>query len=282
MKVFITGISGQLGYDVTRVLDKRNIEYLGVSSKELDITDASDVEKMVSDFDPDAVIHCAGYTKVDKAEDEPETCWRVNSDGTKNIASVCRRLGAKLVYISTDYVFPGNGESSFECTDPVRPLNVYGMSKYAGEMAVRSLVKEHFIVRTSWVIGINGNNFVRTMLRLGESHDTLSVVDDQIGSPTFSFDLAELLCDMVMTEKYGTYHATNEGICSWAELAETVFELKGMNVKVNHVTTAQYGAKAPRPHNSRLSKTKLDDNCFDRLPPWRQSLEMYLDMLKQN
>jgi len=279
MKVFITGISGQLGYDVAKVLDTRGIEYRGVSSKELDITDFSAVVAMLSEYRPDVVIHCAAYTKVDKAEDEQCACWKVNADGTKNIAEACRRIGAKLVYISTDYVFPGTGENYYEPDDAVRPLSVYGMTKYAGELAVRSLTEKHFIVRTSWVIGINGNNFVKTMLRLAETHDTLSVVDDQIGSPTFTADLAPLLCDMMETEKYGTYHATNEGICSWAEFAEAIFNYAGKNVTVKHVTTEQYGAKAPRPKNSRLSKDKLTENGFERLPDWKISLKEYISLL---
>ena len=280
MKVFLTGISGQLGYDVARELKKRKLDFMGVSSRELDIRDPLAVDAMLTDYRPDAVIHCAAYTKVDHAEEEAEVCWDVNAEGTKNIASVCRRLGARLIYISTDYVFPGNGERFYEPDDPVSPLNVYGMSKYAGELAVRSLVREHFIVRTSWVIGENGGNFVKTMLRLAETHATLSVVDDQIGSPSFTADLAPLLCDMLVSERFGTYHAANEGICSWAELAETIFSYAEKNVLVRHVSTEEYGAVAARPLNSRLNKAKLAENGFAQLPDWRSSLKRYLRCLE--
>lgn len=253
----------------------RGIEYMGVSSKELNICDKDAVFTMLDGYKPDAVIHCAAYTKVDLAESEPEKCWSVNVDGTRNIAEVCRKLGAKMVYISTDYVFSGEGDRPYEVDDPTRPLNTYGRTKLAGELAVQSMTDRHFIVRTSWVIGVNGNNFVKTMLRLAETRDELSVVCDQIGSPTFTSDLAPLLCDMIMTEKYGVYHATNEGTCSWAELAEEVFRLAGKNVRVKHVTTEEYGAKAWRPKNSRLSKEKLSENGFERLPEWNDALAGY-------
>lgn len=279
MKVFITGVSGQLGHDVAEVLAARGIEYMGVSSKELDICDKDAVFTMLDGYRPDAVIHCAAYTKVDLAESEPEKCWSVNVDGTRNIAEACRKLGAKMVYISTDYVFPGEGDRPYEVDDPTRPLNTYGRTKLAGELAVQSMTDKHFIVRTSWVIGVNGNNFVKTMLRLADTHDELSVVCDQVGSPTFTSDLAPLLCDMIMTEKYGVYHATNEGTCSWAELAEEVFRLAGKNVRVKHVTTEEYGAKARRPKNSRLSKEKLSENGFGRLPEWNEALAGYVESI---
>lgn len=279
MKVFITGVSGQLGHDVAEVLTERGIEHKGVSSKELDICDRDAVLTALSEYKPDAVIHCAAYTKVDLAESEPERCWRVNVDGTRNIAEACRALNAKMVYISTDYVFPGEGDRPYEVSDPIRPLNTYGRTKLAGELAVQSMTDSHFIVRTSWVIGVNGANFVKTMLRLAETHDELSVVCDQVGSPTFTADLAPLLCDMIMTESYGVYHATNEGICSWAELAEEVFRISGKKVRVKHVATEEYGAKAWRPKNSRLSKEKLSESGFERLPCWRDSLEKYVESI---
>lgn len=279
MKVFITGVSGQLGHDVAEVLAARRIEYMGVSSKELDICDKDAVFTMLDGYRPDAVIHCAAYTKVDLAESEPEKCWSVNVDGTRNIAEACRKLGAKMVYISTDYVFPGEGDKPYEVDDPTRPLNTYGRTKLAGELAVQSMTDRCFIVRTSWLIGANGNNFVKTMLRLADTRDELSVVCDQVGSPTFSSDLAPLLCDMIMTEKYGVYHATNEGTCSWAELAEEVFRLAGKNVRVKHVTTEEYGAKAWRPKNSRLSKEKLSENGFGRLPEWNEALAGYIESI---
>ena len=277
MKVLITGVSGQLGFDAAKALTARGVPFLGVGSKELDVTDRDAVLRVFNTYHPDAVLHCAAYTKVDLAEDEPELCMRVNADGTQNVAEACRELGAKLVYLSTDYVFPGTGETPWETDDATGPLNVYGESKLAGEDAVRKLVEKHFIVRTSWVIGEHGNNFVKTMLRLAETHDCLRVVDDQIGSPTFTADLAPLLCDMLLTEKYGVYHATNEGFCSWAELAEAVFRLTGKDIAVRHVSTEDYGAKAQRPKNSRLSKRSLDAGGFARLPAWEDSLKRMLD-----
>ena len=276
MKVLITGVSGQLGYDAAKVLWERGKDCRGVSSKELDITDRDAVLRALSEYRPDAVLHCAAYTKVDRAEDEANLCMRVNAEGTRNVALACRACGAKMVYISTDYVFPGTGTTPWETDDPTGPLNIYGHSKLAGEQAVRELLEQYFIVRTSWVIGAHGNNFVKIMLRLAETHDRLHVVDDQIGSPTFTTDLAPLLCDMLFTEKYGVYHATNEGFCSWAELAEAVFRLTGKDVAVHHVSTEDYGAKALRPKNSRLSKASLDENGFKRLPDWDTSLAQYL------
>ncbi len=272
MKVLITGVSGQLGFDAAELLTAKGVPFLGVSSKELDVTDLDAVLRMFDTYRPDAVLHCAAWTKVDLAENEPERCMRVNANGTRNIALACRELGAKLLYVSTDYVFPGTGEKPWETDDPTGPLNVYGESKLAGEEAVKELLERYFIVRTSWVISEHGNNFVKTMRRLAETHDRLCVVDDQIGSPTFTKDLAPLLCGMLETEKYGVYHATNEGFCSWAELAEAVFRLIGKRVTVEHVSTEAYGAKAPRPKNSRLSKSSLDAAGFMRLPEWEASL----------
>lgn len=276
MKVFITGVSGQLGYDVAKTLAARGIEHIGVSSKELNICDKDAVMTVLAGYAPDVVVHCAAYTKVDLAEDEPEKCWNVNVDGTRNIAEACSQLGAKMVYISTDYVFPGEGDKPYEVDDPVRPLNTYGRSKLAGELAVQSFLEKYFIVRTSWVIGHHGNNFVKTMLKLAETHKEIKVVDDQIGSPTFTMDLAPLLCDMVMTEKYGVYHATNGGYCSWAELADEIFRIEEKNVKVNRVTTEEYGAKAVRPKNSRYSNMALLQNGFSGLPLWNETLRRYL------
>ena len=281
MKVFVTGASGQLGYDVCKELKVRNIEYRGVSSKELDITDSNAVYRELTAYHPDAVIHCAAYTKVDLAEDEPEKCWAVNVDGTRNIAEVCRELGAKMVYISTDYVFPGTGDQFYEPTDPVGPVNTYGRSKLAGELAVQSLLDKYFIVRISWVFGKNGNNFVKTMLRLAETKTELNVVCDQIGSPTYTADLAPLLCDMVRTEKYGVYHATNEGTCSWAEFAEAIFGLAGKQVVVHPIPTSKYPTRAIRPLNSRMSKECLIDGEFSYMPDWHVALEKYLSEIKE-
>lgn len=277
MKVLVTGASGQLGFDVCRELRQRGIEHRGLSSKELDIRDGAAVQRMLEEYRPDAVIHCAAYTQVDRAEEEPEQCFAVNALGTRNIAHACRAVGAKLLYISTDYVFPGTGERPYEPEDETGPLGIYGKSKLEGEHAVRELLDRFFIVRISWAFGINGGNFIRTMLRLSETVETVRVVADQVGSPTYTADLAPLLCDMIQTEKYGIYHASNEGFCSWAELAEAVFAAAGRQTKVQRVTTAEYGAKAPRPHNSRLSKTKLPERGFCPLPWWQDGLKRFLE-----
>lgn len=276
MRILVTGASGQLGYDVERELERRGIEHLGTSSRELDITDREAVEHLMQSYRPDAVIHCAAYTKVDLAEDEPERCWAVNADGTRNLAAACRETGAKLLYISTDYVFPGTGERSYETGDPTGPVNTYGRSKLAGELAVQSLLEKYFIVRISWVFGKNGNNFVKTMLRLAETKAELSVVCDQIGSPTYTADLAPLLCDMVQTERYGVYHATNEGTCAWSEFAEAIFELAGRQVVVHPIPTSAYPTRAARPLNSRMSKECLHSNGFQELPEWKNALARYL------
>lgn len=280
MKILVTGLTGQLGYDVCRVLSARGVEHRGIGSSQLDITSETAVNAYLSSYHPDAVIHCAAYTAVDKAEDEPEQCFAVNEGGTANLARACRDIGAKMLNLSTDYVFPGTGEQLYETHDPTGPQNVYGRSKLAGEQALRAVLPAHFIVRISWVFGINGGNFVKAMLRLAENHDTLRVVADQIGSPTYTADLAPLLCDMIATDKYGTYHATNEGLCSWADFAREIFRQEEKNVMVLPVTTEEYGAKAPRPKNSRLSKKSLDDAGFQRLPEWHDALGRYLTELK--
>jgi dTDP-4-dehydrorhamnose reductase len=284
MKVLITGVSGQLGHDAAKMLTARGVPFLGVGSKELDVTDRDAVLRIFDTYRPDAVLHCAAWTKVDLAEDEPERCMRVNADGTRNVAEACRKIDAKLLYVSTDYVFPGTGEKPWETDDPTGPLNVYGKSKLAGEAAVMELVEKHFIVRTSWVIGEHGSNFVKTMLRLAENHDSLRVVDDQIGSPTFTADLAPLLCGMIVTDKYGCYHVTNEGgYISWYDFACEIFKQAGYDVKVIPVTTAEYGlSKAKRPFNSRLDKRKLLENGFEPLPVWQDAVERYLEEILNN
>ena len=276
MKVFVTGVRGQLGYDVVRELEKRGMEAIGVDIQEMDVTDAESVDKVITEADPDAVIHCAAYTAVDAAEDNEEICRKVNADGPRNIARTCKKLGIKMIQISTDYVFDGQGVKPWEPEDHCGPKTVYGQTKYEGEQAVMETLDEYFIVRIAWVFGVNGKNFVRTMLRLAETHDTLTVVNDQFGSPTYTYDLARLLVDMVQTEKYGIYHATNEGFCSWYEFAKAIFEKAGKNVTVKPVTTAEYGAKAFRPANSRMSKEKLTQMGFERLPAWEDALERYL------
>ena len=277
MKIVVTGATGQLGFDVCRVLNERGIENIGLGSKDCDITSAREVKTLFERERPDALIHCAAYTKVDNAEEDAERCWSVNADGTRNLASACRAYGAKMLYISTDYVFPGDGEEYYRPEDAYGPKGNYGRTKLAGELAVQALLDRYFIVRTSWVFSVNGGNFVKTMLRLAESHDSLRVVADQIGSPTYTADLAPLLCDMIMTEKYGVYHATNEGVCSWADFAEAIFTAAGKQVQVQRVTTEEYGAKAPRPKNSRMSKDKLTHQGFSRLPSWQDALGRYIE-----
>lgn len=277
MKILVTGVGGQLGYDVCRVLADRGVEHRGVDIEDFDITDLRATHDYIAAYRPDAVIHCSAWTAVDKAEDEPEQCRAVNVDGTRNIAAACKEIGAKMLYISTDYVFPGTGERFYEPEDPTGPLGVYGETKLAGELVVREMLEQYFIVRTSWVFGKNGNNFVKTMLRLTESKAEIDVVCDQIGSPTYTADLAPLLCDMVMTDKYGIYHATNEGICSWTKFAEEIFRLTGKNVRINAISTSEYPTRAMRPLNSRMSKDKLEKMGFSRLPSWRNALERYIE-----
>lgn len=276
MKVFVTGVKGQLGFDVMNELKKRNIEAVGVDIDEMDITDKLQVEKVITKEAPDAVIHCAAYTAVDAAEDHVEICRKVNAEGTRNIAKICEKLDIKMMYISTDYVFNGQGTRPWEPDDEREPLNVYGQTKYEGELAVEQYVKKFFTVRIAWVFGIHGKNFIKTMLNLGKTHDKLTVVNDQTGSPTYTYDLARLLVDMIQTEKYGRYHATNEGLCTWYEFACEIFKQAGINVEVAPVTSDEYPAKAKRPENSRMNKEKLVENGFKPLPAWQDALSRYL------
>lgn len=281
MRVFVTGVKGQLGHDVVLELERRGMEAIGVDIDEMDITDASEVARVIKEASPDAVIHCAAYTAVDAAEENEALCRKVNAEGPRNIARVCKELNIKMIQISTDYVFDGQGERPWEPDDICRPCSVYGQTKYEGELAVRELLEKYFIVRIAWVFGINGKNFVKIMLSLAKNHDTIRVVNDQFGSPTYTYDLAKLLADMVLTEKYGIYHATNEGICSWYEFACAIFEEAGVHVNVIPVTTEEYGAKANRPANSRMSKEKLTENGFQRLPKWRDALRRYIEELER-
>jgi dTDP-4-dehydrorhamnose reductase len=281
MKVLVTGAGGQLGWDVCQELERRKIEHLGTTSADLDITNAPSVAACLENYRPAAVIHCAAYTAVDQAESDRERCFAVNERGTRNLAQVCKTIGAKLLYLSTDYVFPGKGEQAYNVTDPTGPQNVYGESKLAGENAVREALSEYFIVRISWVFGINGKNFIKTMLRLAETHREINVVCDQIGSPTYTADLAPLLSDMIGTEKYGTYHATNEGLCSWSEFAQEIFRLSGKNTLAHSIPTSEYPTPAARPLNSRLSKASLDVGGFSRLPDWQNALHRYMQELPE-
>lgn len=278
MKVLVTGIKGQLGHDVMQCLAKREIEAVGADIEEFDITDFKGTRDFIVGVKPDVVIHCSAYTAVEKAEDDMELCMAVNGTGTENIAKVCKELNSKMLYISSDYVFPGVGENFYEVTDIPNPLGRYGKTKQAGEEAVKKILNQYFIVRTSWVFGKNGNNFVKTMLRLGKEKKEINVVNDQIGSPTYTKDLAPLLCDMVLTEKYGIYHATNEGICSWAEFAKEIMKIGGLDAKVNGISSEEYPSRVIRPKNSRLSKKSLDENGFQRLPDWKDAVKRYIEM----
>ena len=299
MKVFVTGVAGQLGHDVMNELAKRGYEGIGSDIAEqysgvqdgsavtampyvqLDITDADAVRAALTELQPDVVVHCAAWTAVDLAEDDDKVAKvrAINAGGTHNIAAVCRDLDCKMVYISTDYVFDGQGEKPWEpdCRD-YKPLNIYGQTKLEGELAVSQLVEKFFIVRIAWVFGLNGKNFIKTMLNVGKTHDTVRVVNDQIGTPTYTYDLARLLVDMIETDKYGYYHATNEGgYISWYDFTCEIYRQAGMTTQVVPVTTEEYGlSKAARPFNSRLNKSKLTENGFTPLPDWKDALHRYL------
>lgn len=278
--ILITGIQGQLGYDVAKVLKERSVEYAAPTLEEMDITDAENVRTVFLKYRPNIVVHCAAYTAVDKSEDEEDLCRRINVNGTRYIAECCKEFDAKMMYISTDYVFPGTGDNAYEVNDATGPLGMYGQTKLEGELAVRELLEKYFIVRISWVFGKNGNNFIKTMLRIGKDRDEVNVVSDQIGSPTYTADLAKLICDMIVTEKYGIYHATNEGFCSWADLAAEAFRLAGYKTKVNYITTEEYPTRAARPLNSRMSKKALDAAGFERLPDWKDAVRRYFDEIE--
>lgn len=288
MKIFVTGVKGQLGFDVINELNKRGHEPIGVDIDELDITKEQDVHTMLEAVNPDGVIHCAAWTAVDDAEDNREKVMVVNAKGTEHIAKGCKDLDIPMIYISTDYVFNGEGTTPWKPDDKREPLNVYGESKYRGELAVEDLLDKYYIVRIAWVFGQNGHNFVKTMLNLGKTHDKLTVVDDQIGTPTYTYDLARLLVDMVETDRYGTYHATNEGgYISWYDFTvEIMKQASGYNetyknVEVSPVGSDAYPAKAKRPSNSRMDKSKLVENGFEPLPDWKDALGRYL-VIKMN
>lgn len=278
MKVLVTGANGQLGYDVVKELQKQNIECYGATRKDFDIIDFKATENFIINYMPDAIIHCAAYTAVDKAEDEQGLCHLVNTSATENIAEICKKINTKLLYISTDYVFNGTKDGFYEVDDETNPINVYGKSKLLGEEAVQKILKKYFIVRISWVFGKHGNNFVKAMMRLGKEHKEINVVSDQYGSPTYTADLSSLLVEMIKTEKYGIYHATNEGVCSWAEFAEEIFKIAKMDVNVNYITTAEYRTRAKRPLNSKLSKKRIKENFYE-LPNWKSSLQTFIKNL---
>lgn len=302
MKVFVTGVGGQLGHDVMNELAKRGYEgngsdiqpvYSGVQDGtfvttapyvSVDITDVKSVKSVISDINPDVVVHCAAWTAVDMAEDDDkvEKVRAINAGGTQNIADVCKELGCKMMYISTDYVFDGQGTEPWDpdCKD-YNPINVYGKTKLEGELAVSNTLEKYFIVRIAWVFGKNGKNFIKTMLKVGKNHDEVRVVNDQIGTPTYTFDLARLLVDMIETDKYGYYHATNEGgYISWYDFTKEIYRVAGYSTKVTPVTTEEYGlSKAARPFNSRLDKSKLVKNGFEPLPTWQDAVKRYIDEL---
>lgn len=303
MKIFVTGVAGQLGHDCINELIKRGHtgigsdiapEYSGIADGSavtnapyyaMDITNSDSVEAVLTDVNPDVVIHCAAWTAVDAAEDDDkkDKVYAINAEGTKNIANVCKKLDCKMIYISTDYVFDGQGEQPWEpdCKD-YKPLNVYGETKLAGELAVSETLDKYFIVRIAWVFGVNGKNFIKTMINVGKSHDTVKVVNDQIGTPTYTIDLARLLVDMCESDKYGYYHATNEGgYISWYDFTCEIYRQAGMSTNVLPVTTAEYGlSKAARPFNSRLDKSKLAANGFTPLPTWQDAVSRYLKELE--
>lgn len=280
MKILVTGVKGQLGYDVVHELNGRGMEAVGVDIEEMDITDPESVDRVIRETAPDALIHCAAYTAVDAAEEHEALCRRVNADGPRNIARVCKDLDIKMIQVSTDYVFSGEGTHFWKPEDACDPQSVYGQTKYEGELAVREILDKYFIVRIAWTFGVNGKNFVKTMLNLAKTHDTIRVVNDQFGSPTYTYDLAKLLADMVVTDKYGVYHATNEGICSWYEFACAIFREAGVDINVIPVTTAEYAARAKRPANSRMDNHKLTENGFNQLPAWQDALRRYVPLLE--
>lgn len=279
MKVLVTGYQGQLGHDIMKEAKRVGVEAVGMGRNELDITNKAQVQTVLHQDSYDAVIHCAAWVAVDKAEDEVDATRTVNYLGTKYVAEECKLLDIPMMYFSTDYVFDGQGEDYFNEYDKPNPINVYGLTKYEGELEVMKLSK-YFIIRISWLFGLNGNNFVKTMLKLGEERGEVSVVNDQIGSPTYTKDLSVLALDMIQSEAYGIYHASNQGICSWYDFATEIFRQANMDVKVNPVSSDAFPVKATRPHNSRMNQTELDKHGFTRLPNWEDAITRYLEELK--
>ena len=281
IKVLVTGVNGQLGHDLVKKLNAEGFECKGTDINDFDITDEESTRDFIVKYNPDVVVHCAAYTAVDRAEADAESCTKVNVTGSENIAKACKLIDAKMVYISTDYVYNGKGDKPFKTTDEIAPLSVYGKTKYQGEEACRKHLDKLFVVRTSWVFGKNGNNFVKTMLRLAGERDSLSVVSDQIGSPTYTVDLADFLFYIIQTDKYGIYHCSNEDFCSWNEFAKEIFRLSGINIEVKEVLTRDYKSAAVRPLNSRLDKKCLEDCGYGKMPSWKDALKRYLEELKQ-
>lgn len=280
MKVLVTGVNGQLGYDVVKELDKRGHQAIGVDRKEMDLTSTQQIKECIGNIKPEAIIHCAAYTAVDKAEDEEELCRRVNAVATKDIAEYAKELDIPMIYISTDYVFDGTKDGEYTEDDIPNPINVYGKTKYEGEIYVQELLEKYYIVRISWVFGENGNNFIDTMLRLAKDRDEINVINDQVGSPTYTKDLAPLLVDMIETDKYGVYHVTNEGYCTWYEFAKEIFRIADVDIKVNPITTKEYPTKAVRPMNSKMSKVKLNNlSSLNSLRFWNSAISEYISNL---
>nr|WP_295972271.1 dTDP-4-dehydrorhamnose reductase [uncultured Bacillus sp.] len=279
MIVLVTGVNGQLGHDVVKELTQKGHQAYGTDRQDFDLTNEAEVKAYVKKLNPNCVIHCAAYTNVDKAESDEDMAYHVNALGTKYLAEAARDAGAKMVYISTDYVFNGNNTEPYEVDQETDPIGVYGKTKLAGEEFLKSTLNKYYIVRTAWVYGINGHNFVKTMLRLGKERGELGVVHDQVGSPTYTVDLAKLLVEMAETDKYGVYHATNSGICSWYEFAVEIFSQAGLEVKLNPLTTEQYPTPAKRPKYSVLSKNKLTERGFTPLRDWKEALSAYLKEL---
>ncbi|MFF3023913.1 dTDP-4-dehydrorhamnose reductase [Gottfriedia sp. NPDC057948] len=281
MKVLVTGYGGQLGYDVVQECERHGLHVKGCGRQELDITKKESVFSLVDSYKPDVIIHCAAYTAVDKAEDDKENCWNVNVEGTRSLVEAAKKHHSKFIYISTDYVFNGEGESPFSEDDQPDPIGYYGLTKYEGEKVVQSFIENYFIIRISWVFSVNGNNFIKTMLRLSETRDELNIVGDQIGSPTYTVDLASLIVDLIKSDKYGIYHATNEGFTSWAEFAEEIFKQTDSKTLVKSIASEDYPTRAARPKNSRLAKQKLVENGFQSLPSWKDALARYLVQLNK-
>ena len=281
MKVLVTGYNGQLGWEVVKLLEQRGVPCRGVDVQDFDLTDGQAVKASVESYRPDVIVHCAAYTAVDRAESEPEICAAVNGDGTMNVVRAALSVGAKLVYISTDYVFSGEGEKPWREDDDYNPQNVYGLSKLQGEIAVRSLMKRYFLIRVSWLYGIHGKNFVRTMLKLGKERPEVRVVNDQIGSPTYAADVARVICDLIGTEKFGTYHVVNEGYISWADFTRMIFEKAGLPCRVTPISSAEYPTPARRPLNSRMSTDKLKASGVEPMPSVENALDRFLQEIAQ-
>ncbi|MES9681417.1 dTDP-4-dehydrorhamnose reductase [Gottfriedia acidiceleris] len=281
MRVLVTGYGGQLGYEVVQACEQHGLVVKGVGRKELDITEKESVSSIINSFKPDVIVHCAAYTAVDKAEDDKENCWNVNVEGTRYLVEAAKKHHSKFIYISTDYVFNGKGESPFIEDDQPDPIGYYGLTKYEGEKVVQSLIENYFIIRISWVFGVNGNNFIKTMLKLSETRNELNIVGDQIGSPTYTVDLARLIVDLIKSDKYGIYHATNDGFTSWADFAKEIFIQTDRKTLVKSIASEEYPTRAARPKNSRLSKQKLVENGFQSLPSWQNALARYLVQLNK-